>query len=351
MTRLAGSPAFHALAERVPFLRRYSRAEGRELFSILSGFVQSQALLALVELRLLHRLKEGPASLPALAHVARIPEDRLRVLLQAGAALKLVRHKSDLWWLAPRGAAFLTVPGLEPMVRHHSILYQDLSSPSDFFRGETEPQLAAFWPYVFGHLAETDAGLAARYSALMTDSQSLVAKDTLRTISLRGQTHLMDVGGGTGAFLRHVAAEYPKLDLTLFDLPAVVAKADRSIPRLTVHPGSFREDPLPKGADVITLVRVLYDHPDSLIAKLLREAHAALPPGGRLIVSEPMSGGEKPCPETDVYFAIYTMAMRTGRTRSADEISDFMKKSGFLPKASPKPLRPFVTSVVEAVRE
>ena len=40
MTRLALSPQFHALVERLPFIRRHAHAEGRALFAIVSGFVR-----------------------------------------------------------------------------------------------------------------------------------------------------------------------------------------------------------------------------------------------------------------------------------------------------------------------
>ncbi len=347
LTKLAMSPRFHALAERIPGFRGKARAEGRALFDVVSGFVQSQALLALVELRLLHRLADGPATLAALAQASGVPEARLTILLQAGAALKLVRFARGKWHLAPRGGAFLTVPGLEAMVRHHDVLYRDLSDPVAFFRGQTTPELAGFWPYVFGAGGAADPDLAARYSRLMADSQGLVAADTLRLVDLRGITHLMDVGGGTGAFLRAVAAAYPSIRLTLFDLPAVVAGAQVS-PQVTIHPGSFRDDPLPGGHDGISLIRVLYDHADSTVAALLRKVHDALPPGGRLIISEPMSGGAQPDPATDVYFAVYTLAMQTGRTRSLAEISTLLQAAGYValrPKPGP---RPYVTSAITA---
>jgi demethylspheroidene O-methyltransferase len=166
-------------------------------------------------------------------------------------------------------------------------------------------------------------------------------------VSLKGVSHLMDVGGGTGAFLRAVAAQYPALRLTLFDLPAVVAGA-APLPKLTVHPGSFRDDPLPKGADAISLIRVLYDHADSTVAALLASVRGALPPGGRLVISEPMSGGERPDPATDVYFAVYTLAMQTGRTRSAAEISRMLAAAGFSEIQARSGPRPYVTSIVTA---
>lgn len=347
-TRLAGSPRLHALAERIPGLRGLARAEGRALFEMISGFVRSQALLAVVELDLLAMLAEASASTAQLAARTGVAPDRLAILLQATAALRLVDQRRGLWHLAPRGAAFLTVPGLQAMVRHHPVLYRDLADPVAFFRGQTQPELAGFWPYVFGPLAETDADLARRYSSLMADSQALVAEDTLKLVSLSGARRLMDVGGGTGSFLRAVARKAPGLDLTLFDLPHVVAAAPRFSRRLTVTAGDFRKDPIPHGADVVSLVRILYDHPDSTVLNLLSAIYDALPQGGRLVISEPMSGGRIPDAATDIYFAIYTLAMCSGRTRSPAELSQMLEVVGFSSISAPRSRRPFVTTVIEA---
>ena len=353
--RLIARPGFQRFAARVPGLRRIARAEGAALFDLMQGFVRSQVLMALVEFRLLHRLAEGPATAAALAPGAGVTPERMQVLLQAGAGVGLLKRRRDgRFVLSRRGAAFLGVPGLEAMVRHHAVLYRDLADPAAFLRGETEPELARFWPYVFGAAAADDPEAARRYSGLMADSMALVAADTLRCVRLAGVRHLMDVGGGTGRFLAHVGAAYPDLRLSLFDLPEVVAGAGPVLreaglgERVTIHAGSFRDDPLPGGADAISLVRVLYDHGDDTVAALLRAVHGALPPGGRAIVSEPMSGGARPDPATDVYFAIYTLAMRTGRLRSAGEIRAALKDAGFADTAAHRGDRPYVTKVVTA---
>ena len=354
--RLGLSPRFHAICARVPGLKHIARSEGAALFDIVQGFVQSQALLALVELRVLHRLAEGPLPLAALAGPVGVPLERMAILCKAGAGLGLMAERRGLWRLTVRGAAFLTVPGLEAMVRHHPVLYRDLADPVAFFRGETQPELAGFWPYVFGAGGAADPELAARYSALMADSQGLVAADTLGLVDLSGVRRLMDVGGGTGAFLAAVGAAHPTLEMVLFDLPAVVPGAEARFAsagvrgRVEIVPGSFRDDPLPQGADAISLVRVLYDHADSTVAQLLRAVHAALPAGGRVIVSEPMSGGDAPDPATDVYFSVYTLAMQTGRTRSGAEIQRLLENAGFADCRSHRGFRPFVTSVVTGVK-
>ena len=70
--------------------------------------------------------------------------------------------------------------------------------------------------------------------------------------------------------------------------------------------------------------------------------------GGRLSVSEPMSGGTRPEPAGDVYCALYTLAMHTGKARSMQEISALCRQAGFEIIKTPKPARAFVTRCLEA---
>lgn len=347
MNRLVAAKRFQAICARVPGLRGIARREGAAIFDLMQGFVQSQMLMALVELRVLHLLADGPATAESLARRLDVPVARMAILLQAGAAMQLLRRKRDKFALARRGAAFLAVPGLAEMVRHHDVLYRDLSDPVAFIKGQTDPELARFWPYVFGATGPMDPEVTARYSHLMAESQRMVADAALAQLSLKGVRKLLDVGGGTGMFLRAVRARYPAISLALFDLPDVVAQA--ALPAdVARHGGSFRADPLPEGADAISLVRVLYDHSDDTVRAVLAKVHAALPSGGRLLVIEPMSGGAKPDAQTDVYFSVYTLAMQTGRTRSAAEITDLLKQAGFADSKIYSADKPFVTCVLEA---
>lgn len=342
---LAASRPFQRWAARFPLTRWIVRREGAAMFDLVSGFCQSQILRAIIGLGIPDRL-DRPKTLEALAAETAVPLSRLQVLLRGAQSLKLVRYRRGRWSLTVRGAALGAVPGLQDMIAHHDILYRDLADPVAFFRGETQPELAQFWPYVFGAGAATDPLTAERYSDLMRDSQVLVAEDTLSLCSLSGSGHLLDVGGGTGQFLKEVRAAHPTLELSLFDLPAVLESADLDRFDISKVPGSFRDDPLPRGPDVISLVRVLYDHQDETVLRLLRAVHGALPTGGRLIVSEPMAGSV----EGNSYFALYCMAMETGRARTPSEISALLTSAGFRP-SSPKSRRAFVTTVIESVKK
>jgi demethylspheroidene O-methyltransferase len=359
LMRLAASRRFQAWASRFPLTRPVAARDGGRLMDLVAGFVHSQVLRAVVELEVVERLMEAPATAAGLARGTGVPAQRMVVLLDAAASLGLLRRgrgATPTYRPARLGAALLGVPGLRAMIRHHDVLYRDLADPTAFLRGGTEPELARFWPYVFGAAQAEAPEIAARYSRLMTESQDLVAEETLRRVDLSRAAEVLDVGGGTGAFLRAVGAAHGCPRLHLFDLPAVVAPAAELFAqagladRARVTPGSFRDDSLPSGADTLSLVRVCYDHADETVMALLRAAHAALPPGGRLVLSEPMAGGDRPERAGDAYFALYTMAMGTGRARSPATLGGMLGAAGFGSVRDRGTTRPYVTHVMDARR-
>lgn len=352
--RTVASRGFQSWASQFPLTRRTARADGEALFDLVAGFVHSQVLYALVELDLLAALNDAPGTAAAIADHHRLVPHRAQALLNAAVALGLLQRVGDGYQTARLGAAVLGVPGLSGMIQHHDVFYRDLADPIGMLRGESDTELANFWPYVFGAGAAGDPDMAKRYSNLMTDSQALVAEETLRAYRFPNTRHLLDIGGGTGAFLRAVGAHHPAITLALFDLPAVVPEARERFAlaglkdRATVHPGSFRDDALPMGADTVSLIRVLYDHSDDTVLKLLASVYSSLQNGGTIVISEPMTGGENPHRAGDSYFAFYCMAMQTGRARSPHEINELMRKAGFVEIQRHRTHRPFVTSVVSA---
>ena len=56
VNRLLASPRFQSWASRFPLTAPIARRDGAALFDVVAGFVHSQALFALVELRVLHLL-------------------------------------------------------------------------------------------------------------------------------------------------------------------------------------------------------------------------------------------------------------------------------------------------------
>jgi demethylspheroidene O-methyltransferase len=348
---------FLARAVANPLARPFANAQARQLHDLVAGFVYAQTLAAALETGLLEVLRGGPADAVALAPRLDLEPGAARRLAQAAAALGLVALEGGRYHLAPLGAAALAAPGVAEIIRHHRLFYADLADPVALLRGRRDTELARYWAYVGGaRTHDLDAATAADYSALMAATQTMVAEETLAAVPLGGVRRLLDVGGGEGAFLEAAARRHPRLRIALFDLPAVAARAEARFraaglsDRATIHPGSFLDDPLPAGADAVSLVRVLYDHDDPVAARILARAHDALPPGGLLVVSEPMSGGARPSRVGDAYFGFYTLAMTTGRPRAPADHAALLEAAGFARVRHHPTRQGLITSVVTARR-
>ena len=88
-------------------------------------------------------------------------------------------------------------------------------------------------------------------------------------------------------------------------------------------------DPLPQGADLVSLVRVVHDHDDPEALQLLRAVRRALPSGGVLLLAEPMAGTRGAEAMGDAYFGFYLLAMGQGRPRTATELRALLTQAGF----------------------
>ena len=355
--RLLASPRFQRWAAGFPPTRAIARRRARALFDLCAGFVYSQVLLACVELRLFERLKPGPASIGALARHSGLDVEATARLLEAAAALGLLeRRGGDRYGLGELGAALLGNPAVAAMVEHHRLLYADLADPVGLLRGaRADTRLGRYWPYA---RASAPAALGAAevegYSTLMAASQALVAEDILEAYPVARHRRLLDVGGGDGAFLVAAAARAPLLELALFDLPPVAVRAadrlrERALTaRATVHGGDFRRDPLPGGADLLSLVRVLHDHDDATVIGLLERARRALTPGGTLLIAEPMAGTAGALPVGAAYFGFYLLAMGSGRSRTPQQLSLLLRSTGFDSIEPRRTRRPLLCGVITA---
>ena len=93
--RQVARSGFRKFVQRLPLSRSYARTQEADLFSLVTGFVQSQILFTTVETGLLGALEAGPATVADLVRATGLSEDRLRRLLQAALAVKLVSIGDD----------------------------------------------------------------------------------------------------------------------------------------------------------------------------------------------------------------------------------------------------------------
>ena len=363
--RILADPRFQRAAIAFAPTRPIAQRRAALLFDLCAGFVYSQVVQACVTLRLPQRVAAAPMSAAALALDLALPSDRLELLLDAAAAIGLLEHRSaSRYGLGMHGAALLANPGVVAMVEHHRLLYADLTDPvavvamaREHAGAAASPGTGAFWPYA-GHRAPADlpAQSVRPYCDLMAASQQFIAELVLAAYRFDRHAHLLDVGGGDGSFAIATAERAPKLAVTVFDLPAVATIARRHLEatgfasRATCVGGDFLRDPLPPGADLATLVRVLHDHEDAQALRLLTAIHAALQPGGTLLIAEPVAGDQGAGRRAACYFSVYLMAMGSGRPRTRRQIRHMVEQAGFGNVRWRTTRNPLLASVMTATR-
>jgi demethylspheroidene O-methyltransferase len=188
----------------------------------------------------------------------------------------------------------------------------------------------------------------------MAASVNLVAEELFDAMPLDRHRHLLDVGGGEAAFALAAARRYPHLRFTLLDLPPVARIAQERISRagmqdrIRVAPADFRLDPLPVGADVVTLLRILHDHDDDAVLALLCAIRRILPRDGTLIIAEPMAGVRGAERVGAAYFAFYFQAMGSGRAREPRDYHRLLREAGFRSSRLIRPRRPVQAAIIAA---
>jgi hypothetical protein len=115
--------------------------------------------------------------------------------------------------------------------------------------------------------------------------------DSIRTV--------VDVGGGTGALLAEILRAHPAVRGTLVDLPSTVERSAEIFERAGVADrvsvaGQSFFDPLPAGADLYLLNKVLGDWPDREAIAILTECAVAASPDGRVVVMSGVTDAELP---------------------------------------------------------
>ncbi len=355
--RILAKPSFQRWAAAFPLTKPIAERNARALFDVCAGFVYSQVLLACIKLDLFSILADGPLTVADLSRRLGLEEHAARRLLNAAASLKLLdRRSDDRFGLGSLGAVLTGNPSIAAMIEHHALLYADLRDPIALLKGDVKKtELGTYWPYAGGAGAEArDPERVQTYTRLMAQSQPLISADILDAYSFKAHRCLLDVGGGDGTFLSVVLERAPHLALKLFDLPPVAAEARVRLDanghgsRVEVHGGDFLADALPTGADVISLVRVIFDHDDATALRILTAVRRALPSDGVLLLAEPMSGTRGAEPISDAYFGFYLLAMGRGRTRTPEDMARLLDAAGFgVPQVVPT-CRPMFMRLLKA---
>ncbi|WMY10613.1 methyltransferase [Paraburkholderia phenoliruptrix] len=308
------------------------------LLQLGMAFWASKTLLSAVELGVFTQLASGPREAAALTESLGLHPRSALDFLDALVALSLLER---------RDGAYSNTPDAD--------LFLDKAKPS-YVGGLLEMANARLYPF-WGSLTEAlQTGLPQNeaktggnlFDAIYRDEASLrgflhamsgVSLGAARAIAQRfpwsEYKTFIDIGAAQGALPVQVALAHPHLTGGGFDLPLVGPVFDEYVAahglteRLKFYPGDFFKAPCPS-ADVLIMGHILHDWPLPQKLELLSKCHAALPPGGSLVVYDAIIDDERRSNAFGLLMSL-NMLIETpgGFDYTGAQCREWMKQAGF----------------------
>lgn len=291
----------------------------------LKSFYKLTYLAAAGEVGLLNRLANGPATLDSFAEFC--PADgqgreALEAWLQMGVRLRLLR-------LGPRGytlrglARVLARPENDPALAmveevaglHHKLIAATL----------LKLRSGELWS-----LADQDGELIARSSRVLEAFQSEAIR---RTFPAHGALRLLEIGCGSGIYLRYAASRNPSLTALGVELQSAVAEMARTNlrswgleGRVKIEYGDIRAKASDELFDIATLYNNIYYFPVEERVVLLEHIGSFLRPGGFLLLTTCCQGGSLASEALNLWGAATSGA---GRLPAEDELVGQFRQAGY----------------------
>jgi 2,7-dihydroxy-5-methyl-1-naphthoate 7-O-methyltransferase len=285
----------------------------------LGDFAAPWALGIAATLRLADHIQSGAGALDELARRTNANPDALRRLLRYLVARGVFIEEGDGYANTELSELLLDDAGWRPWLDLDEAPGLWAESWSGLLRAVRTGSPGHDEAWYYDELARTGRG--ASFDKLMAAQARANAEQAATEYDWSSRTHVVDVGGGTGAMLLTLLAAQPHLRGTLFDLPQVVAGVEQT-ERLDVVAGNFLEDPVPPG-DAYVLSQILHGWPDEGASQILRRCVEAARDDARVLLVEGVISDEPSADEAS--FDLFMLALSGGRQRT---LADFARLAG-----------------------
>jgi hypothetical protein len=302
------------------------------------GLVSTPVLQLALEHGIFERLlADGPLPSSQVAERVGADADTVERLLLVLTAFEVVRRDAaGSFWVPAEVAPFVDRGG--PSYVGGFVNHLVVGTPG---------RLERLAQYLIQGKRAADAGRPAPYEEFYRDERSTqefmdamwalsygVSRELAALAGLDGHRRLVDVGGANGPFAVAALRQSPQLRAVVFDLAPVAPHLERTrvehglADRLSFVAGDFFGDDLPAG-DLIAMGYVLSNWPDRECSQLLRKAHAACVPGGRVLIMERLFDDDRDGPIATAVMNLEMQVETRGRHRTPAEYIQLLTDAGF----------------------
>ncbi len=324
------------------------------IFEALNAFQLTAAMKAAIEIDLFTGIAEGKNTPAALAPHCQAAERGVRILCDYLVIHQFLTKEDGHYGLTPAAAAFLN----RRSPAYLGTMARFLTSPEtmDAYADLTAAVRnggAVFQP---GGSVAPENPLWVEFARSMAPLMAMPAEKLAEMIgSGEGKKwKVLDIAAGHGLYGLAIARQNPNAEVYAVDWSAVLEVARENARKFGIDgryhslAGSAFEVPFGEGYDVALLTNFLHHFDPPTNEALTRKVHAALAPGGRVVVLEFVPNDNRISPKTPAAFSMIML----GTTPSGDaytfaELQKMLGNAGFH-SIELKPLDPTFQSVVVA---
>ncbi len=301
-----------------------------ELNLAIRGFQESRVILTAVELDLFSAVGEGSRADDVARRLGTDPR-ATAMLMNALAAIRLLEKESEVFRNTPVSSRFLAAGGKDDSraaIMHTVGLWTRWSTLTACVRAGTAVARE--------EMAELGVDWTEAFIAAMDRNAQERAPHVLRAVGCEGIERMLDVGGGSGAYSIAFARANPRLRAEILDLPAVCAIAQRHIDkagltdRVKLLEGDLRLGLPGDGYDLVLVSAICHMLSPAQNLELLGKCHAALHPGGRIVIQDFILGEDKAAPKFAALFSLNMLVGTVaGSSYSEEEYAEWLSRAGF----------------------
>ncbi len=219
-----------------------------------------------------------------IANECGLDERATDIVLHALAAIGLLKHENERFKLEPEAGAVLLADSPTTL---KSILGHNLSMMRNWAQLDTVLKTGGPAPRPERTEQDLRDFICGMENVSRQSSREVAAK-----IDFSKARRLLDLGGGPGTAAITLAQANPQLHCVVFDLAGPLDIARQQIAaaglqdRITTVAGDYDLDPIGTGFDVVYISNIIHSMAPAKTLALLKKAHAALVPGGRLLLKD-----------------------------------------------------------------
>jgi ubiquinone/menaquinone biosynthesis C-methylase UbiE len=305
------------------------------VFDTLFAYQRSAALKAAIELDLFTAIDSGAATASAIAARCQASERGVRILSDFLSTIGLLHKSGNAYQITPESAVFLSTRS--PAYLGTTMRFLLRTELKQNMETLTEAVVRGTVPPAGNNNVSDENPIWVEFARSMAPMMVPAAHGIADLVANRPEAlKVLDIAAGHGLFGITIALRNPRAEIVAVDWPSVLAVASGNAASAgvqdryrTVAGDAFKVS-FPGAFDVALVTNFLHHFDPPTCTEFLRKVHAALAPGGRVVVLEFVPNPDRVSPPVPARFSLAMLANTpAGDAYTFAELQQQLADAGF----------------------